>query len=442
MNLAEMLSYRNALDQRMGSLIHSPPRCKAFKAATGAFLNRLNQSFLKRCFTIALAVSGIAFTSHPSMAQDSSEKLPDHLTSFFSSLDARSIPASRSLTKISWWGDSAVAGDGYTGQLRKRLQERFGDGGAGIVLPDPTFKGYLHKQVRLRRNNWSTESALHRNLKHRRYGLAGIALQSYGGASSTFLARNDGYDRVTVFFRGAPKRGLLQVYADEEGLPRTEHLTHRDTVDDTTWTYTLSKPSTWIRVRAAGKGSVELYAVALERSTGGVVLDTMGQVGLRARGLLRIDEAHFANQVALRSPNLVAVHFGGNERVDARLTKEKHQGEIESLLTRLKRGAPGASCVVVGPLPHGKRSRGKVILDPRLTIIANAQKDAANSKGCAYYDSIAHFGGAEGLQAMVKDRLLAKDMAHLTTRGHQKMGNLIADWLFKQYDASKTAPSL
>jgi lysophospholipase L1-like esterase len=437
MNLAEMPSYRNAHNQRMGSLIHSPPRCKAFKAATGAVLNRMNQTFFKLCFTISLYLSGITLTSHPSMAQGLSPKSPNHFTSFFSSLDKRGIPASRAIARISWWGDSAVAGDGYTSQLRKRLQDRFGD-----VLPDPTFKGYVHGQVRLRRNNWSTESALHRNLKHRRYGLAGIALQSYGGASSTFLARNEGYDRVTVFFRGAPKRGLLQVYADEEGLPRTEHLTHRDTVDDTTWTYTLSKPSPWIRVRAAGKGSVELYAVALERSTGGVVLDTMGQVGLRARGLLRIDEAHFSKQVALRSPDLVAVHFGGNERVDARLTKEKHQGEIEELVDRLQRGAPEASCVIVGPLPHGKRIRGKVVLDPRLAIIANAQRDAAASKGCAYYDSIAHFGGVEGLQSMVTDRLLAKDMAHLTSRGHQKMGNLIADWLLNQYDASKTAPPL
>jgi len=163
----------------------------------------------------------------------------------------------------------------------------------------------------------------------------------------------------------------------------------------------------------------------------------MGQVGLRARRLLRIDPEHFSRQVELRAPHLVAVHFGGNERADARLTKEKHQKEIEELVRRLKRHTPETACLVVGPLPHGKRKRGKVILDPRLTIIAEAQQAAATAQGCAYYDAIGQFGGEAGLQAMVKERLLAKDMAHLTTRGHKKMGDLLADWILKAYDAPK-----
>ena len=435
-----MPSYRNAHDQRMGSLIHSPPRCKPSRATFGVLLNLKFYRFFTPVVLMLGIFTGVSISSETRASDtESAERASSHpFQALFSALDTRGIPASRSLVKISWWGDSAVAGDGYTSQLRKRLQERFGDGGAGIVLPDPTFKGYVHGQIRLKRNNWVTESALFRNLKHRRYGLTGIAMQSYGGASSTFLARGEGYDQVTVFFRGAPKRGLLQIYADEEGLPRKDHLTHRDAVDDTTWTYNLKSPSKWIRVRAAGKGSVELYAVALERSGGGLVLDTMGQVGLRARGLLRIKPEHFINQVRLRSPHLMAIQFGGNERVDAQLTKEKHQREIEELVDRLKKGSPKGSCLIVGPLPHGKRKRGKIILDSRLTTIADAQKAAATAQGCAYFDAIEQFGGEEGLQVMVKERLLAKDLAHLTTRGHQAMGNLLADWILKAYDAPKS----
>ena len=397
MNLAEMLSYRNAHDQRMGSLIHSPPRCKPSRATFGVLLNLKFYRFFTP-FVLMLGIFiGVSISSETRASDTSAERASSHpFQSLFSALDMRGIPASRSLVKISWWGDSAVAGDGYTSHLRKRLQERFGMA-AGIVLPDPTFKGYVHGQIRLKRNNWVTRVLSFENLKHRRYGLTGIAMQSYGGASSTFLARGEGYDQVTVFFRGAPKRGLLQIYADEEGLPRKDHLTHRDTVDDTTWTYNLKAPSKWIRVRAAGKGSVELYAVALERSGGGLVLDTMGQVGLRARGLLRIKPEQFINQVRLRSPHLMASHFGGNERVDAQLTKEKHQREIEELVGRLKKGSPKGSCLIVGPLPHGKRKRGKIILDSRLTTIADAQKAAATAQGCAYFDAIEQFGGEEGL---------------------------------------------
>ena len=401
----------------------------------------IQASFIAKVLTSTLLGLCVTLTAPPEnrAAETGSPSMePSPLELFFSALDARGLPASRAMVRISWWGDSAVAGDGYTSRIRTRLQERFGDGGAGIVLADPTFKGYRHGQVRLKRNNWTTESVLHRRLRHGRYGLTGSVMQSYGGASSTFIARGEGYDRVTVFFRGGPNRGLLQLYVDEEGLARADHLTRRDSAEESQWTFDLQAASKWIRVRAAGKGSVELYAVALERKLGGLVLDTMGHVGLRARGLLRINAAHFSEQVRLRAPHLVAIHFGGNERVDARLTKEKHQKEISALIQRLKKGHPQTSCLVVGPLPHGVRSAGKIVLDPRLEIISAGQRSAAAEEGCAYFDAIEHFGGKEGLQGMVQNRLLAKDLAHLTTRGHTKMGDLVADWLIKAYDASGT----
>ena len=365
-------------------------------------------------------------------------KSSDSLGYFLSALGQREGGDSNAMVRISWWGDSAVAGDGYTGQLRRRLQERFGDGGAGYLLASPTFRGYVHGQIRLKRNNWKAESVLYGKVKHRRYGLAGIHLQSYGGASSTFIARDKGYDTVTVYLRGAPRRGELQIYIDEQGLPTATHSAHRERAQDVRWVHRLDKSSKWIRVRAAGGGLMQLYGVALERSQGGVVLDTLGQVGLRARGLLRIKEEHFIGQVGLRRPNLVAIHFGGNERVDAKLTLKRHQREIEELLGRLKRGALMASCLVVGPLPHGRRRGGTIKLDPRLEVIGNAQKAAAKSRGCAYFDTIEHLGGESGLRTMVKERFLARDLAHLTTKGHQRMGDLLAQWLFAKYDARQT----
>lgn len=388
---------------------------------------KVNLMIRRQLWIIGVAL-GITLSAPTTLAS------PTHpLAYFFGALAQRENPDSTALVRVAWWGDSAVAGDGYTHRLRQRLQGKFGDGGAGYILPSPTFGGYVHGQVRLKKNHWKADAVLRNKVPHGRYGLGGILLQSYGGASSTFIARKAGYDKVSVFFHGSPRRGNLQLYVDEEGLPIATHATHRDVAEDARWQVNLGKPSTWIRLRAAGGGLTQVYGVALERQSGGLVLDTLGQVGLRARRLLKMDEAHFIRQVLLRRPNLVAIHFGGNERVDRHLTQEKHQREIEALLQRLKRGALMASCLVVGPLPHGQRRRGSVSLDPRLTLISNAQQAAAVAQGCAYFDTIAQLGGEAGLAHMVKQRLLAKDLAHLTTQGHQRVGDLLADWLLAQY---------
>ena len=69
-----------------------------------------------------------------------------HLKPFFEQIKGQS-PSSERPVRISWWGDSAIVGDGYTGEVRKILQERLGDGGPGFMLFSPPFEGYRNARV-------------------------------------------------------------------------------------------------------------------------------------------------------------------------------------------------------------------------------------------------------------------------------------------------------
>jgi len=173
----------------------------------------------------------------------------------------------------------------------------------------------------------------------------------------------------------------------------------------------------------------------VERGTSGVELDAIGILGMRARRWLNANQDHLEKQVETRRPDMVVLNFGGNERVDAGLTKTAHKADIEKALGALRAGAPKAACVIVAPIAHGEDKAGKVVLDPALTKIYEAQREVAEEQGCAFFDTLDAMGGKKALKTWRDKKLISGDYAHLTTKGHEALGGLLADWLLGRYDA-------
>lgn len=363
------------------------------------------------------------------------------LVPLFQALEATEAPGSQRTTRILWWGDSAVVSDGYTGHLREALQKRFGDGGPGFVHVAPTFSGYLHKQVRMKLNNWERRSILLGSRKANRYGLGGVVSTSFGGASTTYTARDDRtFDVVEVLYRGWKQSGALQLYVGGAGSATEVFSTRRDEPADELWRVELDKPTTEVRVRAGGEGRVSVYGVVLERKGAGVVLDTMGIVGIRARRWFKIDADHFAGQIALRKPDLLVLNFGGNERVDPGLRVEDHAEEMTQMVKLVRAGKPNAGCLLVGPLAHGKWRQGRIVLDPALDKIYQAQRRAAAATGCAFLDTVSVMGGGDRAVSRFRDKgWIAGDLAHLNGKGHRELGRLLAAELLARYDAWKAS---
>jgi lysophospholipase L1-like esterase len=367
----------------------------------------------------------------PTAEQEVLYQQPDtwHLEPFFEKINAQG-PESKNPVRISWWGDSALVGDGYTGEVRRVLQRHLGDGGPGFLLFSPPFEGYRSARVRMKRHHWEAKSVLHGGLKSGRFGLAGVVNSSYGGAGSTFELDATA-NRLFVFYRGGPKAGGLQLYLNREKVLTTTLDARSDTWEDRVWTPELGKDFTWARMRAAGGGRTEVYGVAIERAGPGIVLDTLGIVGIRARRWRKANGEHLAAQVASRETDLIVLNFGGNERVDRDLSIEKHSREIRETLDRFRAGSPASSCLIVGPLAHGHE--GSQRLDPRLKTVGDAQRKVAGEAGCAYLDTIILMGGENAVRTFRSKGWMGADLAHLNGKGHRELGRRIADWLWRRY---------
>jgi lysophospholipase L1-like esterase len=182
-------------------------------------------------------------------------------------------------------------------------------------------------------------------------------------------------------------------------------------------------------------GTPQLFGLVLERSSGtGVVLDTAGIDGARLETPLAWNEAAFVAEVARRAPELFVLAYGTNEAFD-KLRVDKYRTQLAELVRRVRRGAPTASCLVLGPTdaPLGE---GSV---PRVAEVSEALRTASAELDCSYVSLQQLMGGegsfARGMKA--KERLCQLDKLHLTPRGYQELGRALGKLLLDAYSAGR-----
>ena len=92
--------------------------------------------------------------------------------------------------RILHYGDSHTAADEWTGDLRTRFQERFGDGGSGYSLAGRPWNGYRRIDVRSgSTRGWHTDGLVGRS-GDGMYGLGGVSMSVSGAHESVYLDAN------------------------------------------------------------------------------------------------------------------------------------------------------------------------------------------------------------------------------------------------------------
>lgn len=170
-------------------------------------------------------------------------------------------------------------------------------------------------------------------------------------------------------------------------------------------------------------------------TTRGVVLDAMGINGARFATPLAWDESAFVAELRRRSPDLVILEYGTNEESDAPPRLDDVGHDVESLVVRMKQGAPTTSCLVLGPTERADRL--DAIYDLRDAIGA-----ASERAGCAFWDTFQTMGGRGSMRAWqsATPQLAQHDGIHLTPDGYTKLAELLFADLTRELPASGGAP--
>jgi lysophospholipase L1-like esterase len=333
----------------------------------------------------------------------------------------RRAAAGKGRARLVFYGDSHLARDHATGELRRRLQARFGDAGPGFAPIAEPFDNYRHLGLKVApAGGWTRVRASASAGRTEACGVLGVALEASGkalgfveGARATrfdlFYYRRPGGGSIEVSLDGgAPRRVSTAGAAIETGFERIRARDgeHRFQVD------------------ALGDGPVRLFGASIERSRPGVIVDTLAIPGARARDQLPWDEAVQRAQLRRLAPDLVVLAYGTNELSNERLNVAQYERDLRALVERVQKAAPRASCLLVGPADVPLlQPDGAWTVRPSEAEVVAVQRRVASERGCGYFDLVAFQGGPGSMPRWVAHvpPLARPDHTHFTAEGHQRI---------------------
>lgn len=348
------------------------------------------------------------------------------------------------------YGASHTAADVYPGYLRAYLQSRFGDGGQGYVPVVRPSKFYRPPSLTLESSKgWKVEHAQIRDARDDGYyGLMGASVSArkkrdFGRVIPAASSKPDSETRTSydLYYLRQPGGGRFKLSVDGKVIA-TINTKSKDVAPGYHVVTRDGGPHT-VEVTPVGDGEVRLFGLVLENDRPGVVVDTLGIGGTRAANQLKWNEHVWSDNLRRRDPDLVVLAYGTNESVDEDQPIDVYRRNLREVLARLRRAAPAASCLLVGPGDFPiKAADGTYAARPRVAQIVAAQREVSSEAGCAFWDAMQFMGGEGSMVtwAAAQPAMAQSDHLHLTRRGYARMGMALADALMFDYDAATVAP--
>ena len=357
----------------------------------------------------------------------------DAMRSFYESLMSTEAGERPGITRIIHYGDSHVAADLMTGELRRRLQMGFGDAGPGFIGARPWQRYWPHRVGSTASAGWKTGGVMLSQEADRRFGLAGVSVESHRSDEwirveaacryfELYLLSQPGGGAVEVILDGQVYRRRVSL-ASERAAPAYIEVTARDEGFHT------------VEIRTISSGVVRVLGLVVERGGAGVVYDALGINGARAGRLLAWDRDVLADNLEHRSPNLIIIAYGSNEVGDADLDLEEYGRSFSAVLNRLRAAVPRASLLVISPPDRAIRVNGRWQTIPRMAALAAVQRRAALSAGAAFWDLFRAMGAAGSIQrwASRTQPLAQPDRVHLTREGYRLAAEMLYAELMRGY---------
>lgn len=346
-------------------------------------------------------------------------------------------------------GDSHTAGDQISGQVRSRMQARFGRGGRGILPPGLPYAGYAPRQVSVSATGGRYLPApLIAGGTRVPMGLAGGQGRLEVGEHLSLIP-DPGVPLTTLGVCGqaGPDRGTLQI-VPEIGLPQAIAF-RRETAGPLCAEVALSPGEAGLTLVAVD-APVVLDDVRLW-GEGGLSLSNLGVVGSTLMDMEGRDAATVEAQLRADPPDLILLAYGTNEGFDDHFDPLAYEQALRARIARLRQVAPEAALMIIGAADGLRRgqpaagpqrwsqscgSEGEWQTPPALALVRDVQRRVSEDLGVAFWDWYGRMGGACSADRLagMGEPLMRGDRVHFTATGAEWIGDILADDLMSTYD--------
>lgn len=337
--------------------------------------------------------------------------------------------------RIMHYGDSQIEEDRISKVLRDSLQTMFGGGGPGLM---PVREKYYTLSISESSTSEPTRYMVFGGAEMRggnnRYGVMGQRSHFDTTVTTTFfpvksnLGPSRYFNKVTLLTSGGA------VYASCKGqsqkLPASDDVRH----------VSFELPDSTTRVSITHSGSHDVYGIMLDNDKG-VSLDNIPMRGCSGTIFTSISSAQLRDYFTTGNVKLIILQYGGNTVPYMKTEKSisQYRESIERQINHLKKQAPGAMILFIGPSDMSTNIQGKMQTYKQLPMIVDSLKAAANHSGAAFWDMYQAMGGEGAMVKWVKSNppLAGSDYVHFTPKGAEEMGGILFESLMLYYNYYK-----
>lgn len=337
-------------------------------------------------------------------------------------------------------GDSHIQADFFSGIVRQKMQQNFGNAGRGLVFPYRVARTNEPSSFESASNiKWESKRNIFPDLPLP-IGIGGITLRTTD--TSAFIRLNvydQGglqyeFNKMTLFQDKGPAAFDFIVSKTGNGILG---FINSNLLNEGTFTSAIEfdRPQKNITIKAyqrdSAQTSAQLYGLLLENGQRGVLYNATGVNGAQCWHCTRSE--YFFQQLPVLNPDLIIISYGTNEAYSKGFNKEKFYADVDSLVKEIRKVSK-ASILFTTPADSYRKVKYKNS-DMRHAKESIIQYCLNNN--LAYWDLYEIMGGFGSMSKWKLAGLAAPDKVHFSRAGYEIQGKLLYQALIDGFNNYK-----
>jgi lysophospholipase L1-like esterase len=371
------------------------------------------------------------------------------MASFFNAL--ANIDSEPKSIRVLHYGDSQIEGDRISDYLRLKLQGQFGGEGPGLISFMPVAPSVINKLSWS--NGWDRYQVFagkDKRVKHTNFGaMAHITRfapyitvtdsSSYRSAWIKVVTSKNGgpkaagFGKIKLFYGGSQTKTYVELY-ENGSLNNSDSLAAGGNFN--VKEFSLNQGALLHEFKFKGKDSPDFYGVSLEGGKG-IMVDNFGLRGSSGTFFNQINYGQLKNFFDYLNAKLIILQFGGNSLpyITTKEQADNFGGYIKAQINTIKKIAPQASILVIGPADMSVKEGAEYVTHPQLENLRDAIKRSAFETDCAFFDMYNCMGGKNSMLTWVEQGIAAKDYIHFSSGGARKIAVLLYSSMMNDYNS-------
>jgi lysophospholipase L1-like esterase len=373
-------------------------------------------------------------------------------------------------------GDSHTAADYFSGEVRTRLQQRYGNGGVGYIVAGKPTVGVRSNTLKIAASPGWTYHAIQHSDNVPEFWLSGFnAVASAAGETLTFTSDTPvPFDSIEIEALRQPGGGTIDISLD--GAVKSSADLRGNSAEPVVLRLRPDGvPSDRVRqieIRIRSAGPVSIASVGIYQKQSGVSYNNIGYPGATIDLVNKFDDKLLADGLRRLDPQIVVLAFGTNEAAKPNLDAMRYGQNYEKAIGKIAAALPNARIVLIGPPDGAERPLhcgGKGSSDAchpappsgtagaasepadcdwhtiaHLDLVRDVERGIAERHGYTYWNWASIMPGQCASQQWVSASppLMTPDHVHFTPTGYNRGADKFVDALIPVIEKLQVRPNI